>query len=364
MRPGATGRRIIMWHRVWIHTRKTKKGKSHSVRWYDRRGRQQSQTVGSDKRLAERLRSEKEVALNSPEQELDRISYNDFVTEELGVLDKRLAAKSVVEAERALRYFSEICGPRNMTDINTVMVERFYSARLEAVAKATANKELRTVKAAFTRAVRRGYLRENPGRYVKPVRVPEKSLRVLSIDEVGDLLEACPSDRWRAFIALAVTTGLRRGELLALRWQDVDVSSMTVHVRNTADHCTKSGKERAVALQSAVVPLLQRLDRRGALLFHTATGTSMANNVERGFNAIVKNSGIDRCTMHDLRRTFVSQLAMAGVNQAVVQQLAGHSSIMTTVRHYTHIMPDALRAATERLPFNEAIESAAMLTNC
>ena len=138
-----------------------------------------------------------------------------------------------------------------MTDINTVMVERFYSARLEAVAKATANKELRTVKAACTRAVRRGYLRENPGRYVKPVRVPEKSLRVLAPAEVGDLLAACPSDRWRAFVA-----------------------------------------------------------------------------------------------------------------QAVVQQLAGHASIMTTVRHYTHIMPDALRAATDRLPFSEAIESAAMLTNC
>ncbi|MCP3885401.1 MAG: tyrosine-type recombinase/integrase, partial [Propionibacteriaceae bacterium] len=251
-----------------------------------------------------------------------------------------------------------------MTDINTVMVERFYSARLEAVAKATANKELRTVKAAFTRAVRRGYLRENPGRYVKPVRVPQKALRVLSTGDVGKLIEACPTDRWRAFIALAVTTGLRRGELLALRWQDVDINTMTVHVRNTADHSTKSGKERAVALQSAVVPLLQRLGRRGALVFHTATGTSMANNIERGFNAIVKRAGIKRCTMHDLRRTFVSQLAMAGVNQAVVQQLAGHASITTTVRHYTHIMPEALRSATEKLPFSEAIASASMLTNC
>jgi integrase len=364
MRPGATGRRTIMWHRVWIHTRKTKKGKSYSIKWYDHRGRQHAKTVGSDRRLAERIRSEKEVALNSPEKELDSISYSDFVTEELDVLGKRLAASSVIDAKRALRYFSEICGPRTMADIDLAMVERFHSVRLGTVAKATANKELRTMKAAFTRAVRRGYLRENPGQYVKPVRVPQKALRVLSADDVGKLLDACPSDRWRAFVALAVTTGLRRGELMALRWCDVEIDALTVRVRNTPGHDTKSGKERAVPLQLSVVPLLRRLDHRGELIFHTETGTSMANNVERGFNAIVKRSGIERCTMHDLRRTFVSQLAMAGVNQAVVQQLAGHSSIMTTVKHYTQIMPDAFRSATDLLPFGDAIEAAGMLTNC
>jgi integrase len=59
--------------------------------------------------------------------------------------------------------------------------------------------------------------------------------------------------------------------------------------------------------------------------------------------------------MHDLRRTFVSQLAMEGVSAAVVQKLAGHAKIETTVRYYTHIMPDALRAAQARLPYADLI---------
>jgi len=63
------------------------------------------------------------------------------------------------------------------------------------------------------------------------------------------------------------------------------------------------------------------------------------------------SSGIERCTLHDLRRTFISHLAMAGVNEAVGQKLAGHAQLSTTLEHYTRIMPDALRSAQARLPF-------------
>ncbi len=66
---------------------------------------------------------------------------------------------------------------------------------------------------------------------------------------------------------------------------------------------------------------------------------------------IVRRSGIERCTLHDLRRTFASQLAMADVNQAVVQRLAGHASITTTLRHYTGIFPEVLRSAQMRLRY-------------
>ena len=76
----------------------------------------------------------------------------------------------------------------------------------------------------------------------------------------------------------------------------------------------------------------------------------------RDFHTLVKRSGIGRCTMHDLRRTFVSHLAMAGVNEAVVRELAGHSSITTILRYYTSIMPEALRAAQCRLPYVDVLQ--------
>jgi len=77
----------------------------------------------------------------------------------------------------------------------------------------------------------------------------------------------------------------------------------------------------------------------------------MLNNLCRGFQKVVGRTGITPCTFHDLRRTFASHLAMADVNQAVVQRLAGHACITTTLRYYTGTMPVALRSAQGRLPF-------------
>ncbi len=77
--------------------------------------------------------------------------------------------------------------------------------------------------------------------------------------------------------------------------------------------------------------------------------------MQRDFARIVQEAGIAHCTLHDLRRTFVSHLAMAGVNAAVVQKLAGHASINTTVTYYTGILPSALRDAQARLPFGKVI---------
>jgi integrase len=79
--------------------------------------------------------------------------------------------------------------------------------------------------------------------------------------------------------------------------------------------------------------------RRGAV-FRTRSGTPLKNNVDRQFARIVKQAGIPRCMLHDLRCTFCSHLAMAGVNEAFVQRLAGHASMTTTLWHCTGILPD------------------------
>jgi integrase len=345
-----------MWQRVWIWERRLKRGKAYSLRWRDDQGHVRTESVGPDRRLAERLRSQREVELNSGQLQTTRpVRYEEFVKEELKVMAGRLASSSLDGTRFVLGNFGDVCKPKMLDDVSPAMIESYFALRLEQVSVATANRDLRTLKAALNRAVGRGYVRASPGARLKQVREPEGVVRVLAPDEVGKLLGACPSDLWRAFVALAVTTGMRRGEMLALRWQDVDSDEGVVHVRNTPGHAAKSRRNRVVVLTREVAALLRGLPRDGELVFHNEGEGLVPQSVSRTFGRIQRRAKIEGCTLHDLRRTFVSQLAMAGVNAAVVQKLAGHASITTTVRYYTGVMPEALRAAQAKLPFDGVI---------
>jgi len=350
----------MAWRKVWVWQRKLKKGNAaYCLRWHDVRGRIRTETVGPDKKLAERLRTQREAELNAGKlNEVPDVSFDEFKKTELKAMKGRMAEGSLTELEYALRKFKEVTGAKKLSQVTPALVEDYISQRLEDVRPATANKEFRTVSAAFNRAVRRGQLRENPAAGIKQIREPEREIRVLSPDEVEKLLNTCPSARWRALVALGVTTGMRLGEMLALRWKDVDVEDMVVRIRNTPDHRTKSGKHRDVPLGAEALDLLRRLGRKGEFVFHTSTGKPWDNNLQTGFRSIVERAGIEYCSLHDLRRTFISHLAMADVNAAVVKELAGHSSIVTTQKYYTRIAPEALASAQAKLPFGEAIRGA------
>ena len=277
---------------------------------------------------------QREAALNTESlRTIRRVSFDRFSEEEKNVMGGRLADGSVAQISISLGHFCRICEPAILADVDVSMVEQFYSQRLKEVSQATANKDLRHVKASFNRAVERGYLAQNPAKKVKPVNEPEREIRVLCTEEVQKLMGACPSAWWEALIAVAVTTGMRRGELLALRWEDVDLQSATIWVRNTPGHRTKSRRNRALVLRGEVAALLRLLPCRGTLVFGGRDGPLRGDTVTKGFAEIVRKAGISRCTLHDLRRTFVSHLANAGVSAALVQKLAGHSAIATTVKY-------------------------------
>jgi len=112
---------------------------------------------------------------------------------------------------------------------------------------------------------------------------------------------------------------------------------------------------RALRLLPEVARLIGALPRKGPLPCHTADGKPWESTVQASIRRIVKQAGLAYCTLHDLGRTFVSQLAMTGVSEAAVQQLAGHTSISTTLKYHTYTRPENLRAAQPRLPFAKAI---------
>ena len=343
-----------MWHRVWLRKRELVTRITYYVCWYGADGKQRSSLVGSDKRLAEDLRRKKELELNAGMAgEPVPISFEAFRKEHEHFTEGRVSPGTLASQLQSLERLRESAAPMRLSDIDWRAVEEFVAARSRTVRPATVNKDVRTLKAIFGKAVERGYLSENPFAGVPILREPERPIRILSLDEIEKVLAAAPSLRWRAFIYLALTAGMRVGELCHLTWDDVDLESGTVTIQNRDGWQTKSRKIRRLGLTVEAIRLLRqlRLAAPGETVFQTCNSEPLRNNIQRGFRAIVKKAGIKHCTMHDLRRTFVSYLAMAGVNEAIVQKLAGHASISTTLKHYTHILPESLRRAQDSLPY-------------
>ncbi len=347
---------MAAWRRVWIDVRALESGTRHYLRWYDDSGRVRCEAAGPNVGEAENRRREREFELNRGElSDMERVSLAEFVKEHLEVIAQQVRPGTLKEHRETLASFAGFAGDVPLTTISTRTAERFVARRLseDAIKAPTVNKNLRTLQGIFERAIERGYLSQNPFRKVRRLREERKELRVLSYGEVRKLLKACPNVRWQAFVFTALTTGLRLGELQYLDWQDVDLKRGLILVRNKTGHATKSGQERTAPIVTTLRELLKKLKgkRRKGTVFGTPDGKRMLNNVQRDFQVIRKNAKITRCTVHDLRRTFISHLQMAGLSEAVAMTLAGHASADTTRKHYTRVLPEVAAQAPERLSY-------------
>lgn len=154
----------------------------------------------------------------------------------------------------------------------------------------------------------------------------------LNADDYGDHLTPV--------VLLAMNTGLRRGELLSLRWSDIDLEARVLTVR--AENA-KSGRQRHVPLNSEAIKAIKTWSMRnnGREVFGVA-------DVKTAWAALVQAAGLENFRFHDLRHHFASKLVMSGVDLNTVRELLGHSDIKMTLR-YSHLAPDHLAAAVARL---------------
>jgi integrase len=147
------------------------------------------------------------------------------------------------------------------------------------------------------------------------------------------------ADWMRAPIALAVSTGMRRSELLGLRWADVNFESRQIILR-----VTKNGDRRAVYLNALALDVLTKLSRTSELCFPGITGGQLSNGTRRLFARL----GFEGLSFHSLRHTYASWLVQRGADLFPVSLLLGHKSLKMTMR-YAHLSPGYLAAASSKL---------------
>jgi integrase len=240
---------------------------------------------------------------------------------------------------------------------------------------ATVHQAYRTLRAALGRAVGWGMIARNPFVGVTAPRLPRKPMHLWDEEQIRLFLaEARRTSPCAGLYLAAILTGMRRGELLALRWEDIDLALRRASVQRTL-HRAKDGvtfadvktpcSRRAVALPEVLVLELRRIKeaqaaRREALgalyaphglVFCQPNGQPLhAHNVtQRDFRKVIMRAGVPRIRFHDLRHCCATLLLRYGVHARVTQEMLGHANIGTTMNTYSHVMAPALVEASTLL---------------
>jgi integrase len=345
-------------------------------------------TAGGPKRryVSGKTRAEVAQKLTKVMAERDGGLVFDAGTLTLGEYLKQWLSSSVRDTVRIRTFerYEQICrvhlipalGRVKLTHLTPAHVRALYREKLDAgLSPRTVEYIHTTLHKALKQAVMDGLIPRNVTDAVKAPRAAKKEVHPLTPEEVQALLEKARGDRLEALYLLAITAGLREGELLGLKWDDVDFAAGTLSVRRTLSQTkqkgptltsTKNSRGRSVKLAPTVLDALrhhkavQNAERLNlgtlwedhGLIFPAQTGKPMRPWVlYRGsFKRLLDRAGIKRpARFHDLRHTCATLLIKKNINPKIIQELLGHSTITTTLNTYSHVLPTMQDQAAEAM---------------
>lgn len=323
-----------------------RKGKNWYIDYY-LKGRRKRKMIGPSKKLAVQVLKDVQIKMVKKEYlgvfEEKRILFEDYARLYLAYAK---ANKSFSTSCRDGFSVNNLLGSfkgKYLFDITREMIDKYKAKRLEKVGPASVNRELACLKHMYSKAIEWGYLKANPAKGVKRLKEPPGRLRYLRPEEVDALLKCC-SENLRPLVITALNTGMRRGELLNLKWPQVDLENRKITVVDA-----KNNESRVIPMNQTLHRELLDLSRKvkGEYVFYSRYGRPF-KEIKEGFTGGLKKAKIDDFRFHDLRHTFGSHLVMQGVNLRTVQQVMGHKDIKMTMR-YSHLSPEYVQEAMERL---------------
>lgn len=288
--------------------------------------------------------------------------------------------KPAVRARTYLRYETQLrlhilplLGSKELSKLSPQHVQNFYSQMLK---KGLSPQSVRLLQAmlhkAFDYAVRIGLLSRNVCDAVTLPKVERPEIHSLTAEQIIQLLQAARGHRAEALFVLASVTGMRRGELLGLKWSDINFAEGVLYVRRslvevkgaTIESEPKTSRGyRSILLPPFVLEVLKRhrvqqakmrleaaMWQESDFVFCTSHGKSFAAaNLRTMFKALLKKAGLPDIRFHDLRHSVATLLLSIGTHPKVVQELLGHGSIGITMDTYSHVMPTMQKNVMARL---------------
>ncbi len=285
-------------------------------------------------------------------------------------------------APRTFETYRHVCRKHIIPAIGSVLLtklapqhlQRLYRQKVDEGHTRTALMVHAILHRALGQAVRWRIVPRNVADAVDPPRHRYQEMRPLTPEEATRFLDAAREDRLFALYVLAVATGLRQGELLGLKWSDVDFERGTLQVRRTLAWIDGSFRflepktqksRRTLALPTVAAAALKKHRAAQAserlvlgeawaepeLVFTTKIGTPLGKSdfIRRSFKTILRRAELPDIRFHDLRHTAATLLLAAGENMRTIQEMLGHSRFGTTADIYAHVLPEQKRRAAESM---------------
>ncbi len=338
----------------------SKRGDRYVIDCYDQNGKRYRKTMpeGTTKQRAKDMLRETE----------EKVSARTFIQYKKILVFSKIAQKWLEYKKSNIRettwemyesilklHFTELDNLK-ISLINTATIEKFITSRqAEKMNLSTLRKIIVTLNQVMRYAVRHNYISVNPVRDAERPRntgacLDDKKIQVLNPDQIKAFLNQVTNQKYHTLFLTAIMTGARQGELLGLKWSDIDFQKKQIHIKRTFNHGRffepkTKGSVRKIDLSPVVIKELAKWKlASGAkdddLIFASKAGTPIKkeNLVRRYYEPALKAAECPRIRFHDLRHTYASLLIQQGENIKYISNQMGHSNPTTTLNIYAHLI--------------------------
>jgi integrase len=304
--------------------------------WIDYRanGRRKREKIGPAKALAVKVLAKRQVEIAEGRfLDLKRQKHCLFSKAAERFLDYSKTNKRSFKRDNGIinNHLLPAFGNCNLDEITSWNVEEYKARRKKKVSPASVNRELACLKTIFNKAILWQMTKDNPVRGVRLLPENNRRIRYLLPEEIRLLIDACAS-YLKPIVITALNTGMRKGEILGLIWDDVDFRRGQILVRHS-----KNGESRVLEMNTLLSEILRQVRKRPQFpqVFLGRNGRPV-KSVRTAFDNACLRAGLSDFRFHDLRHTFASHLVMNGTNITTVKELLGHKTLQMTLR-YSHL---------------------------
>jgi len=315
--------------------------------------------------------------------EPNNITVSKYLTKWLASIDATLSAKTYERYEEIInKHLIPNIGHHKLNKLQPLHIESLYAEMLRngridgkgGLSKTTVEHHHRVLKKALSKAVKWQYLSRNPCDIVDPPKPEKNDIQTLTVEETQQFIGKAKDSNIYLPILLAVTTGIRLGEVCGLRWMDIDLDNKRLSIRQVMSESRRYGiiikepktrnSKRSITLPKTTVEALRKYKaevsklrlqlgiglKKEHLIFEKVPGDRLTpTRVSSAYNWFIHKNKLERVSFHALRHTHATHLLEANIHPKIVSERLGHATISITLNTYSHVLPNMQVEAADKI---------------